>query len=123
MLPAAITRASSARALRQGLNGDEVLRCAGEFESLPISPAIDDRSLVDTGNGAVGGARFFGQVFAANVSGAVLFQRNARITALLRAIMDQAILAHIQISASGAAPPPIVRLAGDQVLLIRLLLI
>ena len=53
----------------------------------------------------------------------VFFQRNARIAALLRAVVHQAVLADVQVAASGAAPPPVVRLAGEQVSLIRIVLV
>src|SRR5262249_43814006 len=46
-----------------------------------------------------------GKIFSTKILFCILFKRNSRVTSLLRAIMDQPILADIQIPAASAAPP------------------
>lgn len=46
--------------------------CARSRRTLRIAPEIEDRNLVDARNGAMRGAGFFGEVFAADVFDAVL---------------------------------------------------
>src|SRR5215471_8427113 len=54
--------------------------------------------------------------FAFQIFGAILLERNTRTTALLRAIVDESILADVEIPASGAAFP-VVRISLYEVLL------
>src|SRR5579864_8857409 len=106
-----------------GSDGHEIFRRTGKLEGLGIAPAVDDRGLMDTGDRAVRSAGLFGEVFAADILDAVLLERNARIAALLRTVVNQAVLADVQISAASAAAPPVIGLARDQILLIRIVLI
>ena len=69
------------------------------------TPRVEDRYLVHAGDGAIGSAGFFRQIFATNVFGRVFLQRNGGIAALLRAIVHQAILANVEIARPGAAAP------------------
>ena len=68
------------------------------------------------GNGATRGAAFFGAEFALALLGRVFGERNAGISALLRAIMDQAVLADVEVARAGAAAPIVFAARGDVVL-------
>lgn len=59
---------------------------------------VDVADLVHAADGAVWRAAFRGQIFAFYVSRCVIGQRDARITALLAAIMHQAVFADIEIA-------------------------
>lgn len=52
------------------------------------APGIEDRDLMHAGDGAVGGASFFGAVFAAEIVPRILLERNAGVSALLRAVVN-----------------------------------
>src|ERR1700683_3735039 len=54
---------------------------------------------------AVRRAGFLGQVFAAQVVAGVGGKRNSGIAALLRAVVNQSVLANVEIAAAGAAAP------------------
>src|SRR5215472_5777527 len=69
------------------------------------APEVDQRRLVYARDGAVGRAGFLGAEFAADDSNRVVGQRDARVSALLRAIVHQPILADVKIAGSGAASP------------------
>jgi hypothetical protein len=56
-------------------------------------------------HGAVRRAGFFADILTAQVFSTILFQRNRRIAALLRAIVNQAVFANVQITGTGAAAP------------------
>lgn len=62
------------------------------------------------------GARFFGVKLAPQIGDCVFFEGNTRIAALLRAVMNEPILADIKIAAAGAAAPLIRAPEGDVVL-------
>src|SRR5438094_1566205 len=83
---------------------------------LRSAPGIEDRNLVHAGDCAVRSAAFFGEIFAPDIGDRVLFQRNAGIAALLRAVMHQAVLADVQIACAGAAPPLVRTSLGNVVL-------
>ena len=72
---------------------------------LGVAPEIDQRCLMNAGNGAVGSAGFLGEVLALDVSDSVIRQRDSRIAALLRAVVNQAVLADIEIAGAGSAAP------------------
>ena len=57
------------------------------------------------GNGATRRASFLGHKLALALLVGIFQQRNARITPLLRTIMNQAVLANVQIPCAGAATP------------------
>src|SRR5262249_28750089 len=84
--------------------------------SLWRPPMVDVRDLVHAGNSAVRRARFFGNKFTANILNAVLLQRNCRISALLRAVMDQSILTDIQVSRPGTTAPVVWTPVGNRLL-------
>lgn len=71
---------------------------AASLQSLWRPPEVDEGRLVDAGDGAVGCAGFLSKEFAADVGGGVFGQRDARVAALLRAVMDQAVLADVEIA-------------------------
>ena len=68
------------------------------------------------GNGAARRAAFFCAKFALALLGRVFGQRNAGISALLRAVVDQAVLANVEIAGAGAASPIVFAARGDVVL-------
>src|SRR5581483_11326027 len=69
------------------------------------APRIKDGHLVDARYRAVRRATLLGQILAADVRDRILFQRNARIATLLRAVVHQPILADIQITRPSATAP------------------
>src|SRR5580704_18169596 len=71
---------------------------------------------MDARDRAAGRAALFGQEFAAAALGTVLRQRDAWISALLRAVVHQAILADIKVAGAGAATPIILFAGGNVVL-------
>src|ERR1700719_334228 len=86
------------------------------LKSLGAAPIVEHSDLLRAGDCAERSAGLLGVVLAAQVLHRVLGEGNAGIAALLRAPVDQAILADIEIARTGAATP-FVRLAlGDVVL-------
>ena len=70
------------------------------------SPRIEDRDLMHAlTHGAVGRTWLLGIKLAPQIADRIFLQRNSRISALLRAVMHQAILANVEITRPGAAPP------------------
>src|SRR5579864_9756136 len=72
---------------------------------LRSAPGVEDGDLVHAGNRALGRTGFFGEEFSAKIVAGVLFQRDSGVAALLRAVVDQAVLANIKVARTGAAPP------------------
>src|SRR6185437_7608483 len=70
----------------------------------------------NAGNGATRSAAFFRQVFALPLFLGVFGERDAGVPALLRAIVDQAILANIEVTRPRAAAPVILSPCRDIVL-------
>src|SRR5271156_450000 len=113
-----------------GLIASSLSRCAGELderlgrgvcrgagvESLGRAPSIDGRNLVHAGHGAARGTGFFGEEFAVALLIGVFHDRNARIAALLRAVVDQAVFADVEIARACAAAPVVFPAARDVVL-------
>ena len=85
------------------------------FEGL-LSHVVHHGSLVNAGDGAIGSAGLDAVILALQINLCVLLQGNARPAPLLRAVMDQTILADVEIAAAGVAVP-VVRLPANQVLL------
>lgn len=81
-----------------------------ELGPLRCAPVVNVAYLVDAADSAVGSAAFFGEEFALDVGGLVFGERNARVAALLGAVVDQPKLADIDIAGTGPAAP-VVRLA------------
>ena len=81
------------------------IRGGAGVESLRRAPGIDGGYLVHAGNGAARGAAFFGEEFAVALLVGVFHERNAGIAALLRAIVDQAVFADVEVARAGAAAP------------------
>src|SRR5579862_299996 len=71
---------------------------------------------MDAANRAVGGARLRRREFAPDVVDRVVVERRSGSAALLRAVMDQAVLADVKVARAGAAAP-FVRLAVREVVL------
>src|SRR4029077_8512012 len=89
---------------------------AGRCGMLRSSPGVEDRNLVHAGNGAMGCAEFFGQVLATYVITGVFRERDRRIAALLRTVMDQTVFADIEVARARAAAPIIGQALGNVVL-------
>ena len=88
------------------LDVDQALGRNGfDGESLFAAEEIQIGNLVNARDGAKGSARFLGNVFALNVFHRVGFERFGGETALLRAIVDQAVFAYVQIARTSAATP------------------
>src|SRR6185312_11437399 len=68
---------------------------------------IHGRDAVHAANRAERGARLGRREFASNVVHGVGFQRHTRIAALLRAVVDEAVLADVEIPPARAAAPRI----------------
>src|SRR5579884_1410285 len=80
---------------------------------LGIAPKIDRSDLLDAGNSAVRSAGFPGVVFPLEVLRRVAIERRRGIAALLRAVVDQPVLANIKVAPAGSAPPIIRTPVGD----------
>src|SRR5262245_61249486 len=83
---------------------------------LRSAPVVQHGDLLNAGNSAVFGARFFIIEFPLDILRGVIFEWNCRKTALLRAVMDKAVLADIEVSRACAAPP-VMRPSIGQVIL------
>lgn len=86
------------------------------FDRLRAAPVVENSHLMNAGDRASRGAGFFREKFAAEVLGCVFGKRNARIAALLRTIVNQPVLADIEVSRTGTAPPFIFSPSGNIVL-------
>src|SRR5439155_23647630 len=75
------------------------------FQVLRVAPVIQYPHLLHARNGATRRTKLFGGVLSAPHLRRVLRQGNPWIPALLRAPMDQPVLANIQISRPSAASP------------------
>src|SRR5262249_10285537 len=82
-------------------------------QGLRVAPEIDHRNLVDAGDRAAGSALFLSPVSQADVIDRVLLERDTRISALLGAVVDQAVLADVDIASAGAAFPLVRLSVGD----------
>lgn len=85
-------------------------------QGLRIAPAVQDCHLVHAAHGAEMGAFLFGPVFPLDVGLGVTLQGDARVPALLRAVMDQPFFANVQVPGAGTASP-FVGLAVHKILL------
>src|SRR4051794_6762697 len=80
------------------------------------APVVEDRGLLHAVDRAVRGAALGGVVLAAQVLGRIAGQRDAGGAALLRAVVHQAGLVHVQVARPCAAAP-LVGAARDQLAL------
>src|SRR5262249_52417985 len=103
-----------ARNLNQGIR----VRLVGHFgsEGLFAAPKVEIGNVMDAADRAVGRAGLLGKVFAADVLPRVLIQRLGRITTLLGAIVDQAVLADVHVAGAGPATPTVGPALSDGVL-------
>src|SRR5258706_5894639 len=85
----------------------------GWADVLRSSPMIDIRDLVDATHRAVRCARFCSVELPHHIGLGVICQRFARISALLRTVVHQPVLAYIEIAGAGAAAPVIRLAVGD----------
>src|ERR1051326_2225443 len=67
-------------------------------------------------HGAVRGAGFFGEIFAAQIFARISRERDAGIAALLRAVVHEAVFADVEVARAGATAP-LVRPAVGEVIL------
>jgi hypothetical protein len=77
---------------------------------------VDNGDFLNATHCAGGSTGFLREVFALHVGWTVFFQWNARISPLLGAVVHQAVLADVQVSGAGSAPP-IVGLSSRQIFL------
>src|SRR5262245_47699369 len=77
----------------------------GQCLSRVLPQSVDRRHLVHAGDGAIRGARLDGFVFALEVFTRVVGERNGRVTALLRTVMNQPVFTDVQVAAARAAMP------------------
>src|SRR5262245_64599398 len=80
------------------------------------APVIHHSDLLNAGDGAHTGAWLFRVKLASDVFAGVIFKRDGGVTALLRTVVNQSVLADVQVSGAGAAPP-IVRPTVGQIVL------
>src|SRR2546423_33076 len=71
---------------------------------------------MDAADRAVRGAGLARRELASNIVDRIRLERHGRITALLRAVVDEALFADVQVACAGAAPP-LVRLPVREVVL------
>src|SRR5207248_4465796 len=72
---------------------------------LRVTPVVEDADLMHALQCAGRGAPLFRIVLALEIFHRVLFERNAWIAALLRAPVNEAVLADVEVARSGAAAP------------------
>jgi hypothetical protein len=73
--------------------------CSGrDLPRLRGAPVVDVGDLVDAGDGAVGGAALLGEELALEVFAGVLGERDAGEAALLRAVVDEAVFADVEVA-------------------------
>ena len=83
---------------------------------LRSAPVIHHGHLLHTGNGTEFGTGLFSIELDFHVLAGVFSQRNPRISALLRAIMHQAVFADIQIACTNTPAPVVLTSVGQLVL-------
>src|SRR5207249_2397504 len=78
---------------------------AEALKGLRIAPEVEDRDLLHACDRTQGGACLLRRVFAANVFEGVLFERDRRVAALLRAIVNEPLLAYVEVAPTRSAAP------------------
>src|SRR5262245_25907257 len=78
-----------------------------------LAQVVEQGHSMDAGNRAVRGTRFDRAVLALEIRGTVLRQWNARVSTLLRAPMDETILANIHVARSCPALPCVGAAVGE----------
>ena len=86
------------------------------MERLGGAPVVHVGHLMYARDSAVRRTALFGEKFAPNVVDGVLLQRNPGIAALLRAVVNQSVLANVQVASARTAPPLVRFAVGDIVL-------
>lgn len=89
---------------------------SGHCLARTVAQQVDHGNAVDAAYSAIRRAGLDRGVFAFEIRGGVLLERHGRIASLLRTVVNEPILADIQIPASRAALP-LIGLAGDEILL------
>jgi hypothetical protein len=82
-------------------------------EVLLAAPIIKHGDLMNTGNRATWRAGFLSVVLAMPALGGILGERDARVAALLRAVVHQAVLANVEVTRARAAAPSVFASGGD----------
>lgn len=72
---------------------------------LGVPPIVEEGYVLHAGDRAKGRAGLASVIFMPHVLPGVLLKGDGRVTALLRAVVDQAVLTDVQIAAAGAATP------------------
>src|SRR5439155_23764990 len=83
---------------------------------LRVAPVVEDANLMHALDSAGGRAPLFGFVFAVEIFDSVVCEGNSRIAALLRAPVNQAVFADVEIARAGTTAPLIRFALGDAVL-------
>src|SRR5690348_1835861 len=86
------------------------------WKCLRVPPVIHHGNLLNTIHGTKRSTILFRPIFAMNILDAVACERNTRVAALLRTVVNQPILANIEIARTRPAPP-LVRSAVGNILL------
>src|ERR1019366_8670585 len=73
--------------------------------SLRRAPVVDVADLVNATDGAIRRAGFSGDELALHIRGRVLLNRHARESALLATVVNQPVLADVEIARTGTATP------------------
>lgn len=109
-----------AHQLRAASNMDELVRFAGAVgvgrDGLRAAPIIQHGDLMNARNRASRRAAFLCFVLALAPLRRILVERDPRISALLGAVMNQAVLADIQVAGARPAAPIVFASSGDIVL-------
>jgi hypothetical protein len=85
-------------------------------DGLGGAPEIHVRRVVHAGHGAARSAAFFRDELAADIVLRILRQWFGGIAALLRAVVDEAVFANVEVAGAGAALPLVLDPLGDVVL-------
>src|SRR5205085_4497761 len=83
---------------------------------LRVAPVVEDGDLVRAGDRAERRAPLLGVVLALHVGLSVLGERDAGRAALLRAVVDESVLADVEVARAGAAAPGVSLARGEVVL-------
>ena len=81
-----------------------------------VAPVVEDGDFVRAGDGAERRAGFLRVVLAPEIFHRVIGERDAGIATLLRAVVDEPVLADVEVARAGAASP-VVGASGGEIIL------
>src|SRR6516165_449275 len=85
----------------------------GQHLAGTLAEAIEHGGLMHARNGAIGRAGFRAGGFAFEIFDSVALERDSGLTALLRAVVDQAVLADVEETSAGPAVPAVGQTSRD----------